>query len=1029
MKTKELRKKNRIYNLYIAMWVVPLILVELIVLLNYLTKGNKFIFGTYFLNMLFVIVVFAPGIIFNFIIKKKDAFHNKKRGFWFFFIQLAFMGCSFIGLVEAGLDASKTTEQVKQVIEIIKGTKKTIYLEEIGIELEIKDEYYIGDVIDFNIKYTPSKATEKDLLVEISNNIVNVDLENNKIECLENGECTITFTDSHNKKATDSITIRINSVTLDKIVLNKNKDIFIDINEEYQLTPELIPVNSENVELKYTSSDTSIAVVNEAGIVLGIKPGTVRIDCYDNDVRDSVYVTVAPITEFSLDWQNIELEAGYENRTYLKLAPDQIESYNPAYLTVKSSSNYDVDILIEGIDLVNKNIPILFINHEEQLYGNKNIEITIDYTYPGGHKITNKVKIKLMGDTLLNYKDIDFAKTKTNYDFTIFHDGNDNLISKYIEIPIFYTLDTSKYLDNFYIKEQNNKQIDYSYSKQDKIVLYFEEFNLLENEYIIEFYPNKDIMDDEHVIVFNITLNKNQIVNPNTNFEFSYLYEDCENKKNEIWYSYFDEKLFNNYSFEDVNLQNSGLVFFFNEEFLDKVDIELDDYGYVTKANLKDKINNWYIKEEMKLEFSVCSKYEYDKDVNCPKKTYTIDVKKEFNSLLVSVNNGPYLESISDIVIKKGEQIKFDCKCVVDLEYKGDFQEDFEHSNYIFNSDDLEVAFIGNGIIKGIEYGITTGSIGYNKLYVNNTFEKEFEIKVVNELGIVPTENYIQYHVESFDNCKPDLENEIFATGTILEFSMYFGSNFEFTSSNTNIFEFSGSNVGKCIGSGEVSIIATNNSNPNEKFLITFKVYEDVKKIELLKGGFIEISSSNNVYYLQAKTNKRYLFTFSNDQNYEFVNVDENKDLVLDENGGIVMVKAGTYHVLVTVGEEDSPYKTSQYVVITVTDDGITNNFKFFIRKAIGHFGLFFVTGVFASIALLFMNCFKIRNKIFALLYTLGFGIFLAFSTEYMQKTDPSRYCSFSDILLDCYGYFSAFIIILIIYCLNSLRKNKLNKK
>ena len=159
-------------------------------------------------------------------------------------------------------------------------------------------------------------------------------------------------------------------------------------------------------------------------------------------------------------------------------------------------------------------------------------------------------------------------------------------------------------------------------------------------------------------------------------------------------------------------------------------------------------------------------------------------------------------------------------------------------------------------------------------------------------------------------------------------------------------------------------------------------------------------------------------------------NTRNNNKLQLDDNGGVLVTEAGQYYVDIIVGEEDSPYRITKSILITSTDDGVTANFRYFIRKAIGHFGLFCVTGIFACIALLFINCFKIKNKYIVVAFTLVFGAFLAFSTEYMQKTDPSRFFSFNDILLDFGGYLSAFVIIFGIFLFKELRnKRKLNKE
>ena len=335
MDKKLIRKNRRLSNLYIAMWSVPIVLVWLVILLNYFTKGSKDILNNYLFAMLFVFLVFLPGIVFNVLLRKKVALYPQRKRFIFFFLQLAFMGCAFVGLVEGGLDSTKTTEQVKQVIEMIKNTKKTVYLESIDVELTLKDEYEVGDVINFQIQYYPSKATEKDIIVDIDNKIVNVDLTKNTITCLSNGTCNIKFYDSHNPNVYDTITIVINSLVLEKIFIPTNqegtKDLFLALNEEYQLTPNIYPADAINVNLLYVSDDPDVAVVDASGKVKGIKAGTTKITCYDGNIKDEIYVTVDPITEFDIAQTEYKIKPGRNNSDEIYIYPNTINSYNKKY--------------------------------------------------------------------------------------------------------------------------------------------------------------------------------------------------------------------------------------------------------------------------------------------------------------------------------------------------------------------------------------------------------------------------------------------------------------------------------------------------------------------------------------------------------------------------------------------------------------------------------------------------------------------------------------------------------------------------
>ena len=103
---------------------------------------------------------------------------------------------------------------------------------------------------------------------------------------------------------------------------------------------------------------------------------------------------------------------------------------------------------------------------------------------------------------------------------------------------------------------------------------------------------------------------------------------------------------------------------------------------------------------------------------------------------------------------------------------------------------------------------------------------------------------------------------------------------------------------------------------------------------------------------------------------------------------------------------------------ITQGDESITDKFdikdiKLFIRKAIGHFGIFLVLGIFSCLTYYYF----IRNKTYAVVFTIIAGIFTAIISELLQAIPSDRNPSFNDILIDFSGYLLSIIIIgLIIY-------------
>ena len=116
-------------------------------------------------------------------------------------------------------------------------------------------------------------------------------------------------------------------------------------------------------------------------------------------------------------------------------------------------------------------------------------------------------------------------------------------------------------------------------------------------------------------------------------------------------------------------------------------------------------------------------------------------------------------------------------------------------------------------------------------------------------------------------------------------------------------------------------------------------------------------------------------------------------------------------------------------VIDTVTpgEESITDKFdiediKFFIRKAIGHFGLFFVLGVFSSLTYFSF----IHKKKLSLISITIVGFITASLSEILQGIPGDRYPSVGDVIIDYVGYLLALImLIFILYVINYI-KNKI---
>ena len=104
------------------------------------------------------------------------------------------------------------------------------------------------------------------------------------------------------------------------------------------------------------------------------------------------------------------------------------------------------------------------------------------------------------------------------------------------------------------------------------------------------------------------------------------------------------------------------------------------------------------------------------------------------------------------------------------------------------------------------------------------------------------------------------------------------------------------------------------------------------------------------------------------------------------------------------------------------------DQFAHVVRKLIGHYGLFLLSGCFTSLSIYFLfSKKKWFNITYFSLMSLLFGAFLAILTECIQLNVPGRSGQFSDVLIDFSGYLTSFLIIFIVlyFCLKNRDTSK----
>ena len=145
----------------------------------------------------------------------------------------------------------------------------------------------------FNPNITPSDAENKNVRWSSSNTKVATVSSSGVIKAAGNGTCkiTATTTDGTNLSASFNITVNIKAT---KITLDKTKIELTTGKETEKITASIEP-SIANKNVKYTSSNTSIATVSSDGVVTAVGSGTCKITAAPTDgskVTASCDVTV-----------------------------------------------------------------------------------------------------------------------------------------------------------------------------------------------------------------------------------------------------------------------------------------------------------------------------------------------------------------------------------------------------------------------------------------------------------------------------------------------------------------------------------------------------------------------------------------------------------------------------------------------------------------------------------------------------------------------------------------------------------------
>ena len=116
-------------------------------------------------------------------------------------------------------------------------------------------------------------------------------------------------------------------------------------------------------------------------------------------------------------------------------------------------------------------------------------------------------------------------------------------------------------------------------------------------------------------------------------------------------------------------------------------------------------------------------------------------------------------------------------------------------------------------------------------------------------------------------------------------------------------------------------------------------------------------------------------------------------------------------------------------MINTIKEDTINpsnyDNFSSFIRKFVGHFSLFGLSGLLTTLSFKLLYYDKRQKILFLIVFSCISGIFFAFLSEFIQLHVPGRSGELLDVAIDLAGYFLGMLVIVLIVSILMLKTNK----
>ena len=249
------------------------------------------------------------------------------------------------------IKAGETTITVTTEHGLSAECKVTVTVQVTAVDLDRKAiELTEGESTQLVADITPDNATDKSIEWSSSDNTIATVDADGLVTALIPGTATITATSANGLKASCLLTVKAKPIVEQSITLN-HKEATVEEGASIKLEATILPDNTTDKSVAWSSSDNTIATVDANGLVTALIPGAATITATSaNGLKASCKVTVKakPIVEqlITLNHKEATVDEGASIKLEATILPDDTTDKS---VTWSSSDNTVATVDADGL--------------------------------------------------------------------------------------------------------------------------------------------------------------------------------------------------------------------------------------------------------------------------------------------------------------------------------------------------------------------------------------------------------------------------------------------------------------------------------------------------------------------------------------------------------------------------------------------------------------------------------------------------------------------------------------------------------